>query len=107
MSNTSATDPVIESYERGRRVGLGTAALALAVTAYVNLLGIEKSLLAIVLAFVALKGSRLTAKARTSTRIAIGLASVHAITVVAIVAIYSDKLTALARELIALYHSLS
>ena len=108
MSNapTVQSEDVAAAYRRGRRAGLATAAIALAVIAYVNLLGIEKSLLALVLAAMALKGSLLPAISRTRTWIAIALASVHAVTVVAIVVVYADKLAELARRVIELYHSL-
>jgi hypothetical protein len=109
MSNaqTTHTEAIEAAYERGRRVGLATAALALAVIAYVNLLGIEKSLLAVAFAAAALRGVPLSMIIRARTWIAVALASVHAITVVVIVVVYADKIAALARHVIALYYSLS
>ena len=53
MSDTSYAG---STYEDGRRAGLAVAAFALAITAFVNLLGLEKSLLAGVLAILALQG---------------------------------------------------
>lgn len=108
MSDTPhvQSDAVEAAYRRGRRTGLATAAFALAVIAYLNLLGIEKSLLAIVLAAMALKDSLLPAVLRTRTWIALGLAAVHTVTVVVIVVVFADKLSLLARYVLELYHSL-
>lgn len=109
MSETARTqiESVEAAYERGRAAGLGTAAVALAVVAYVNLLGIEKSLLAITLAVVALRHVSLSKVYRTRTWVALVLASIHATTVVVVVVLYADKLTVLGRRVIELYHSLS
>jgi hypothetical protein len=101
------TETVEAAYERGRSVGFATAAVALAVVAYVNLLGIEKSLLAIALAIVALKRISPPTFVRTRIRVALALATVHALTVAVIVVVFADKIALLARQVIKLYHSLS
>ena len=106
-TQTTQTETPEAAYQRGRRVGLAAAALALAVIAYVNLLGIEKSLLAVVLAAVALKGVSLSRIVQTRTRIALALAALHAIAVVVIVVMYGDKLALLTRQMIELYRSLN
>ena len=53
----SERDPLVIVYDRGRREGLATAAIALSATAYLNLLGAEKSILAIALALLASRGA--------------------------------------------------
>jgi hypothetical protein len=100
-------ESIAAAYDRGRRVGLATAALALSVVAYINLFGIEKSLLAIALGVAAIKGVTLSNAARTRTLMAFALASVHAITVIVIAVVYADKLADFARRVLELYHSLS
>lgn len=108
MSNTPTVraDELEAAYRRGRRSGLATAAFAIAIIAYLNLLGIEKSVLAIVLAAMALKGSLLPAIARVRTWGALALAAIHTVTVVVIVIVFADKLGLLAHYVIELYHSL-
>lgn len=104
---TNSIESVEEAYQRGRRGGLATAALALSVIAYVNLLGLEKSILAFVLAVLALMGMQKGKLPRSRAAIALVLATVHACTLVVVVLVYWDQLTALARNVIQLYHSLS
>jgi len=100
-------ETVEAAYARGRNAGFATAAMALAVVSYVNLLGIEKSLLAITFAVIALKGAAQLSSARRRIWAALALAAIHAITVIVVVVVYADKLALLARQVIALYHSLS
>jgi hypothetical protein len=90
MSDT--VDPAYGAYERGRRVGLATGALALSVTAFINLLGMEKSILAGILALLALRGSAALAEVIRKARVALAIAVVHIITVVAVLAVFHDKL---------------
>lgn len=106
-TTTIETETAEQAYQRGRRVGLATGAIALAVIAYVNLLGVEKSLLAVVLAIAALRGGAMSSIARTRGRIALALASLHALTVVVVVVLFHQKLTELLRQLVRLSHSLS
>jgi hypothetical protein len=101
--DTTLNDPIQSAYEQGRRMGLATAAFALSVIAFLNLLGIEKSLLALVLGFVAIKGTAVTAAIRTRGRNALVIASIHAITVIVALFLLRDKLG----QLIELLHSLS
>lgn len=103
----TASDPAAVAYDEGRRVGLATGALALSVVSYVNLLGIEKSLLAIALAIVALQGAGSFHAALRRGRVALAFALIHAVTVVAVVAIFHEKLTQLFKQFVKLYHTLS
>lgn len=109
MSNPAMTpsDPVQAAYERGRRVGLATAALALSVVSFLNLLGVEKSLLAIVLATLALRGAGSIGTAVLRSRIALVLASIHAVSIIAVVIIFREELTQFGRQLVELLHTLS
>ena len=85
-------DPTYDAYERGRRVGLATAALALSLVAFVNLLGMEKSILAGILALIALRGSTSLAMSRHRARLALAIAVVHIMTVIVVLVIFHDKL---------------
>jgi hypothetical protein len=91
-TNMSATDPTDGAYERGRRIGLATGALALSVVAFVNLLGLEKSILATILALLALRGGASVAEGARRARLALVVAVIHMITIVAVLAIFHDKL---------------
>lgn len=88
----SAADPIEGAYERGRRIGLATGALALSVAAFVNLLGLEKSILAAILALLALRGSASAADGVRRARAAAILALLHIATVIAVLVIFHDKL---------------
>jgi hypothetical protein len=102
MSDTRSLpppDPVEAAYHRGRRVGLATAALAVSVVAYINLLGIEKSLLAAVLAVSALRGAGFVSLVLRRGRAALIIAVVHAISVAAVVVLFHDQFMQLIRLL--------
>ncbi|HEY0106438.1 MAG TPA: hypothetical protein VGB91_10170 [Rhizomicrobium sp.] len=88
-----------QSYEDGRRAGLAIAAFALAVTAFINLLGIEKSLLAGALAILALKG----AAAPRWAKLALALAAVHVAVFATAIVLLRDKFG----QLFLLLHKLS
>jgi len=90
------------TYEDGRRAGLAVAAFALAVMSFVNLLGLEKSLLAGVLAILALQGRLPGMPAPGWARPAIAIAVVHAITFVTVLILLRDKLG----QLLLLLHKL-
>ena len=76
--------------ERGRREGYALAALALSLVSFVNLLGAEKSILAIVLATFALSGAA-TGSASMKARVAIAIAALHIVTIAAVLIIFRDK----------------
>jgi hypothetical protein len=95
MSDRPQTAPMHSfdsAFDQGRRNGLATAALALSVVSFVNLLGIEKSILAAVLGMVALQGAEPIRSLLRRGRIAIALAAVHASTVVVVLIVFRDKL---------------
>jgi hypothetical protein len=69
---------------RGRSEGLATAALATGLVSFINLLGVEKGLLALVLGLLALKGS-IAPKVRQRAKIAVGLALLQFATIAFII----------------------
>jgi hypothetical protein len=94
MTPSSTRDPqfdLAQARDDGRRQGLAIAALAASLVAYVNLLGAEKSILAIVLATIAMfgTGSRIV---RRRSLIAIGLSLVHIATIIAVLVIFRNEL---------------
>jgi hypothetical protein len=92
MSIPPQVDPANAAYERGRAMGLATGALSLSVVAYVNLLSLEKSILAIVLAWLALRAAARVGGALGRGRLALLIAGVHVVTVVTVVVVFHDKL---------------
>jgi hypothetical protein len=86
-----AFDSVVAAYQEGRRIGLATAALALSLVAYINLLGIEKSVLAGVLAFSALRGAGTGSQPLRRGRVALVIAALHVVFLVAVLSIFHDK----------------
>jgi hypothetical protein len=77
-----------DAYKAGRRDGLALGALALALVAFINVLSVEKSILAVVLAILALKA------APGSRRVnwALGVAALHIVTWVTVLVLFHDKL---------------
>jgi hypothetical protein len=96
--NTTGTSPN-DAYEAGRRAGLATAALALSIAAFINLLSLEKSVLAIVLGFLALKGARHRRAEHRFARAAIVIGAVHVVTLVTVLIVFHDRLAELIRLL--------
>jgi|HubBroStandDraft_1064217.scaffolds.fasta_scaffold237430_2 hypothetical protein len=96
MSNADDATPTELSiaYDDGRRAGLALGALALAVVAFVNLLSIEKSILAAVLAIIAMRGSRGGA-AISRGRLALGIAALHLAIATIAFALLRDQLAQL------------
>lgn len=89
------TDPMDSSLRearlQGRAEGLATGALAIALLAFVNLLGAEKGLLALVLGLVALRGAG-AGPARRRARIAIGLGALQLVTVALVVLLFREEI---------------
>jgi len=91
------TDPMDSSLRearlQGRAEGLATGALAIALLAFVNLLGAEKGLLALVLGLVALRGAGAGAgPARTRARIAVCLGALQLVTVALVVLLFREEI---------------
>lgn len=88
-----AADSSGDAFLRGKSEGLATAALVLAFASFINLLGLEKPLLAILLATIAFRGA--TGPIRTRSWWAIGIASVWIATVVIVLIVYQERLAEL------------
>ena len=84
-----------DSYRAGRRDGLALGALALALVAFVNVLSVEKSLLAVVLAVLALKAAPAEAPASRRARWALVVAGLHILTWIGVLVLFHDKLARL------------
>jgi Na+-driven multidrug efflux pump len=82
----------------GRTEGLATAALALSLVSFVNLLGVEKALLAIVLAALAL-GRAGVSRARSRSLVAISFSLAYLLTIAIVLVAFHDKLAHLLRLL--------
>ncbi|HEY6456851.1 MAG TPA: hypothetical protein VIY90_16370 [Steroidobacteraceae bacterium] len=91
MPDISQIDPA-KAFQEGRRLGLATAALALSITGFVNLLGAEKPILAGVLALMALRGSAPSRAIFSRGRAALALAAIYLVTLVAVCIIFHEKL---------------
>lgn len=85
----------------GQRYTLATVALTLALLSFLNLAGIEKAILAIVLGMKALKRNPQPAleQRRGIARIGIGLAAAHVLLVVTVILLNLDRLTRLVETL--------
>jgi len=90
VTNSLQTGPD-DSYRAGRRDGLALGALALALVAFVNVLSLEKALLAAVLAVLALKAAP-AGPASRKAQWALGIAAVYIVTWIALLVIFHDRL---------------
>lgn len=90
-NSQSLATGLAQARDDGRRQGLAIAALVLGLISFLNLLGAEKSVLAIVLATLALSGSASRAVRRRSLA-AIGLAVIHLITIAMVLMLFRDEL---------------
>lgn len=87
------------AYREGRSAGLAIGALTMAALAYINLLSLEKSLLAIVLAWIVLSRTAVRAT-RTRARWALWIAIVHVLIVAAALIAFHDRLGKLVQLLV-------
>jgi hypothetical protein len=96
------------SFREGHRFGLATAALALSVVSFLNMLGFEKSLLAMVLAVLAMRGAAPVSAAFRRGRTALVIAAVHFVTIAVLLVLfyvrYHDKLPPLLQQLLQKLH---
>lgn len=81
----------------GQRYTLATLALGLALLSFLNLAGMEKAILAILLGLRALKATPAPAleQRRSWARLAIGLAAAHVVIVVTVILLNLDRLSKL------------
>ena len=94
-SETVSTDPVDLAYSDGRRCGLAMGALSVSAVAFISLLGVEKAVLALALATLALSGSQGGTRARRLSVAAMVLACIYVITYVLVIVLYHQKLAEL------------
>ena len=81
----------------GQRYTLATMALVLALLSFLNLAGMEKAIVAMIVAFMALKGSPPPAleERRGWARFAVGLAAAHIVLVITVILLNLDRLSKL------------
>jgi hypothetical protein len=94
----TAQRDLTEARGQGRRQGLAISALAVGLVSFLNLLGAEKSILAIVLAISAMSGAA-SRQVRRRSLAAIGLALLHLVTVGIVLVLFQDELGQLVRLL--------
>lgn len=101
--NSPHATPVdlVHARDNGRREGFAIAALALALISFLNLLSLEKSILAIVLAVTAMSGPA-SRRVKRRSLIALGLAVLHIVTIAVVLVLFRDELG----QLIQLLHKL-
>ena len=92
-------DSHTEAFREGKRAGLAIAAIAGSAVAFVSLLGIEKALLAIILAILASRGAAPKSHTRRLASVAIGLGLLYVVTFAVVMALFHDKLGELIRLL--------
>ncbi len=90
-NSTIGNEGEASALSRGRGEGLALAALALSAVSFLNLLGAEKALLAIVLAILGLSSVR-SNSSRRQCWIAIALASTYVATIIMVLVLFHDKL---------------
>ena len=100
LTASTATD---DAYDAGWRMGLASAALALSVVAFFNLVGLEKSVLALVLAVISVRGAPAAFAARRRGTPAIWIGAVHIATIIVGLVLMRGKLW----HLIQLLHQLN
>lgn len=88
-----------EAFREGKRAGMALAAIASGAVAFISLLGIEKAVLAIVLAVLALRGAAAKSRTRRLAFVAVGLAVLYIVTFAVVMILFYDKLGELIRLL--------
>jgi hypothetical protein len=95
MPEQSETATIQSAHKDGYRLGLATAALAMSAVAFVNMLGIEKSVLAAVLALLAMQGAKPLDQLLRRGKAALLLSALYAVTIVTVLVLYHEKLSEL------------
>ncbi len=88
-----------QAFDDGRRAGLAIAALSLSLVAFLNLLGTEKAILAIVLGLLARRGSRPGSASGKMATAAIGLGSTFLVSVGLVLFFFWNELVGLVNYL--------
>lgn len=92
------TDQSRDAHSHGRAEGFAISALALGALSFIQLLGTEKALLAIVLAILALRAAP-SPHSRTHSRIAIGLGVLYLVITLTALILFRDRFAELIRLL--------
>lgn len=95
MPENIQAEAIHAAHKDGYRLGLATAALALSAVAFINMLGIEKSVLAAVLAALAMQGARPLDQLLRRGKAALLISAVYAATTVTVLAVYHHQLSEL------------
>ncbi len=98
-ANNPSANETQNAYRHGWRMGLATSALALSFISFLNLLGIEKSLLALLLGYFAMKGSALPHAIKRRGQFAMLIAVLHILTIAVVLAVFHEELAELIRLL--------
>ncbi len=98
MNTPPAPQSDLQTLRRGRSEGLAIAALALGVLSFIQLLGMEKALLAIVLGSLALRGTA-TARSRRQAWTALALGVAYLAVTASVLLLFQDRLAELIRLL--------
>jgi len=100
MSDYGSTQfPPSEAYREGRRAGLAIGALAASLVAFISLLGIEKAILAVALALLALRQAPRRSAGRKTALAAIVVACVYTVVFIVVIVVFREKLAGLLRQL--------
>lgn len=92
------TDQARDAHSRGRAEGFAISALSLGALSFIQLLGTEKALLAIVLAVLAMRAAPYP-HSRTHSRIAIGLGVLYLVITLTALILFRDRFAELIRLL--------
>ena len=95
----SANDPLQMAYAAGRRNGLAISAMAVAGLAFISMLGMEKAILAVVLARLAVRGAGAGEPSRRYSAWATVVACVYAATFAVVLIVFHRQLAELLRLL--------
>lgn len=98
-SRPTGGDAVTAAYRQGRQAGLALGALAVSLAAFISLLGLEKAILAVVLASLALRRTPPDSPGRRIGLAAIAVACLYAVTFVIVMVAFREKLFELSRLL--------
>lgn len=92
-------NPSERAFEEGRRTGLAIAAVAAGVVSFISLLGLEKAILAVVLAVLAGRGVTAGRQCRRLAAVALMIAGLYVITFAVIMVLFHDRVAELVRLL--------
>jgi|GEM_PF-379621 len=102
-NDRSGDDSLKEAFVLGRNSGIAIAAVTMSLVAFLNLLGMEKSIVAVVFGIIVLKNSPKGQVAYKMGKAAVMIGILHILTVIVVVTVYWNKIN----ELIELLMTLS